>query len=228
MSHFRIANHKYIHYGFVVEKLLHGCLKQRCLLLDAGCGKGGSMRLVPKNVGFVGVDILRANLVAAKFLRKNLSYVVADLTWLPFIEGAFGGALSVNVVEHVDDKTAVIGELARVTHEGGFFIGCSTNLLNPVLWLDVKLPMLLKPLVMKFAPSHHYYDRHSRFSPSSLTSTLNATGYQMDYLALLGCVLFNKEKQPWFAYLWILFDKLTRKKPLLYLKEVMVWKATRV
>lgn len=225
MSQFRIANHKYTYYGFVIERLLHESLKERYLLLDAGCGKGGSIWVVPINMEIVGVDILRYNLLATKHLRKNLSCVVCDLTWLPFKEDAFGGAMSVDVLEHVDNKTAVISELARVTMKSGFFIGSSTNLLNPILWLDAKLPLLMKPLVMKFAPGH--YDRHSRFSPSSLNCALNSAGYRVDYLALLGGTLFNKKKLPWVAYLWILFDKFTRKKPLIYLKEIIVWKAVR-
>jgi SAM-dependent methyltransferase len=182
--------------------------------------------MLPKNMEVIGVDILRANLFTAKSLNKNLSCIVADLNWLPFSKSTFGGVISVDVLEHVHDKHAAIGELARVTSKGGFFIGSSTNLLNPILWLDVKLPKLTSPFVAKFAPG--FYDRHSRFSPSSLTRTLGARGYQMDYLVLLGVMLFNKRKLPWLLHSWIIFDKLTKRKPLLYFKEIIVWKANRI
>jgi ubiquinone/menaquinone biosynthesis C-methylase UbiE len=225
----RLSSYEYINYRFVVESLVKSCTKNRCLLLDAGCGKGYSIVCPPNKVELVGIDVLRANIVACRRRWRNRSYVVADLTKLPFIEGAFGGALSADVLEHVDDKTAAINELARITQRGGFFVGCSSNILNPILWLDVKFPMLMKPLVMKLAEPGHY-ERHSRFSPSSLAKTLSSTGYRMDYLYLLGYPLFSQttRKLPWLALLWVLFDRLTKKKALLYLKEVLAWQATRV
>ena len=149
---------------------------------------------------------------------------------LPFSESSFDGALSVDVLEHVDKKTAAINELARITRSGGFFIGCSSNIMNHVFWLDVKLPMLMKPLVMKLAVSGHY-DRHSRFSPSSLNKTLDRARYRLNYLSLFGFPTFSKaiaNDQPWIALCWALFEMLTKKKPLMYLKEILVWQATKL
>ena len=182
----------------------------------------------PDKVKLVGIDILRANVVACRRRWGKRSYVVGDLNLLPFIEGAFGGAISADVLEHVEDTTAAVNELARVTQRGGFFVGCSTNILNPLLWLDVKFPMLMKPLEMKLADAGHY-GRHYRFSPSSLKKTLNSTGYRMDYLYLIGLPQFSQKRNLiWIARLWVLFDRLTKNKILLYFKEMLVWQATRV
>lgn len=223
-----LNSYKYINYRFILENLVNSCARSGSLLLDAGCGRGGSIICLPDKAEVVGVDVLRANIVACRQRWRNRSYVAADLTMLPFIEGAFGGALSADVLEHVDDKAAAVNESARITRRGGFFIGCSSNILNPVLWLDAKFPMLMKPLVMKLAEPGHY-ERHSRFSPSSLTKALNSTGYRMDCLYLLGFPQFSQTRTlPGLARLWVLFDRLTKKKALLYLKEILVWQATRV
>lgn len=108
-----------------------------------------------------------------------------------------------------------------------FFVGCSTNILNPVLWLDVKFPMLTKPFVMKLSSSRHY-DRHFRFSPSSLKKILNSAGYRIDRLYLLGMPQFSLTRNLiGVERLWILFDRLTKKKILLYFKEILLWQATK-
>jgi ubiquinone/menaquinone biosynthesis C-methylase UbiE len=223
-----LHSYKFIYHRFILETLVKSCTKNGCLLLDAGCGRRGSIVCPSDKVVIVGIDILRANVIACRLRWKSRGYVVADLTMLPFIRSAFGGVVSVEVLEHVNDKTAALNELARITQRGGFFVGCSTNILNLILWLDAKFPMLMKPLVMKLAEPGHY-ERHGRFSPSSLIKTLNLTGYRMDRLYLLGQPLFSKTRTPLgLALLWVLFDRLTKKKPLLYLKEVLVWQATRV
>ena len=197
------------------------------LLLDAGCGKSfGVLQTLSNTTAFVGADILRANVVNSKRRWKNFNYVVADIGCLPFRDSAFKGVLCIDVLEHLPDKPAKIGELARVTDKGGFFIGSTTNLLNPPLWLDAKMPFLAKPLVAKFAPGH--YDRHDRFSPSKLVNVLISSKYRVDYLTLIGHPQFTQVKLPWFWRLWVLFDRLTNKNPLQYLKEIMIWQATRV
>jgi ubiquinone/menaquinone biosynthesis C-methylase UbiE len=223
-----LNSYYYINYRFILENFLNSYFNSNGLLLDAGCGKGKSIICPPEKAEIVGIDVMRSNVEACRSIWKNRSYVVADLTHLPFNDGEFIGALSADVLEHVDNKTAAINELARTTRKGGFFVGSSSNILNPVLWLDVKLSILIKPLVMKLAEPGHY-DRHTRFSPSSLAKILNSAGYKMNNLYLLGFPLIseNMQKKPVIALLWIFFDKLTRKKPLIYLKEALVWKATR-
>jgi SAM-dependent methyltransferase len=224
-----MKSYRFFNYRFILENLVKCSVKQPCLLLDAGCGRGDSIYEMPDGLEFVSVDILRANIIACRRLWKERSYVIADLTMLPFIEGSFDGALSVDVLEHVDNKTAAINELARITSDKGFFIGCSSNIMNPIFWLDVKLPMLMKPLVMKLATPGHY-DRHSRFSPSSLNKTLDGARYRLNYLYFIGFPTFSRAiayDQPLIALGWVLFDKVTKKKPLLYLKEMLVWQATK-
>lgn len=117
----RLGSHKFVNYKFVFENLVKTCAKGGCLVLDAGCGRGGSIVCSPDNVKLVGIDILRANVLACRRQWGNRSYVVGDLSMLPFIKDAFGVAISADVLEHIDDITKAVNELARVTQMGGFF-----------------------------------------------------------------------------------------------------------
>jgi ubiquinone/menaquinone biosynthesis C-methylase UbiE len=216
-------------YRFAVENRLLKCLKNGYLILDAGSGKGDSLRdySKPKNVEVVCVDFLRVNAAASKRRYKTSQCIVADLTKLPFREGAFNGTFSVDVLEHVDNKTSAISELARVTKKGGFFVGCSTNVLNPVLFMDSMFPAQLNALVNRFSNVEMIVERHSRFNPSNFNKTLVKSGFELEHFALVGTPVIDEKSLSSLANLWVLFDKLSKKKPFLYLKETMVWQAAK-
>jgi SAM-dependent methyltransferase len=100
-------------------------------VLDAACGTGYGSRLLfeagAQNV--VSVDV-SAEASAARFLR-------ADVTRLPFDDGAFDLYVSFETLEHVEDDHALIREARRVLAPGGRFL-CSTpnrDLLSPGLTL---------------------------------------------------------------------------------------------
>lgn len=199
------------------------------LILDAGCGRETHIRSVDA-IEVINIDILRSNILANRASWKERGFILADLTMLPFIDGCFGGTLSVDVLEHVADKSAAVTELARCTKKGGFFVGCSSNLLNPAMYLDSKYPLIAKPIIAKFCGSG-YYNRHSRFSPSSLVKTLRISGYDINSLYSIGFPQFL-ESNTFFgilvSHIWEFFDRFTDRMFLLYLKEILVWRATRL
>ncbi len=98
-------------------------------ILDAGCGSGTkSAHLATRGYPVVGVDISDQVLEAG---RKNLDNAglsdrvtlqVADLTALPFEDGAFRGVLCWGVLMHVPEVEKAIAELARVTRAGGTIV----------------------------------------------------------------------------------------------------------
>jgi 2-polyprenyl-3-methyl-5-hydroxy-6-metoxy-1,4-benzoquinol methylase len=201
------------------------------LLLDAGCGgRGSSISRTPESAEVIGIDLLKRNISASKQHCPKTQYVLGDLTALPFKENTFNGAFCIDVLEHIPQKRQVLCELARTTRKNGFVIGVTSNLLNPIMFLDAHLP--LQALAEKYEPGQ--YERHSRMNPSQLCKVLSEAGFQMNILALVGFPPFSRwiyrhtaRKEPWFAYLWISFDKLRRKKPLLFLKENMIWQANK-
>ncbi len=95
-------------------------------VLDAGCGPGFYISEILERVGpegtVVGVDTSPPMLaLAAKRCEghANVSFSEGDVTALPVADADFDRALSVQVLEYVDDIPAALGELLRVLRPGG-------------------------------------------------------------------------------------------------------------
>ena len=95
-------------------------------VLDAGCGPGfyasETLDRVGSDGSVVGVDASEAMLaVAAKRCEghANVAFHQGDVTALPVADADFDRALSVQVLEYVDDIPAALAELNRVLRPGG-------------------------------------------------------------------------------------------------------------
>ena len=96
-------------------------------VLDIGCGDGGDLRrieaLAPEAARLVGVDS------SAKAIETACAATVGDarFEWhshdvsagLPFADGAFDALFSLNLLECIPDKAALLGKMARVLRPGG-------------------------------------------------------------------------------------------------------------
>jgi ubiquinone/menaquinone biosynthesis C-methylase UbiE len=86
--------------------------------LDAGCGEGFvSRHLLDHSPGLriVGFDWNRDSVCLACRTNPSESYLVADITRLPFADGAFDVAGCFEVLEHLPDPRAALRELLRVS-----------------------------------------------------------------------------------------------------------------
>lgn len=89
------------------------------LILDAGCGEGGSVALIAKHDKFkvIGLDIFRPNL--EKLHRLNICYdlVQGDVRHLPFRNKSIDMAVSLEVLEHFEkcDGEELLDEFDRVS-----------------------------------------------------------------------------------------------------------------
>jgi SAM-dependent methyltransferase len=225
-----LKTYTYVFYRFVVETLLFRKHLPR-LLLDAGCGPSGSLLNVPSSVNVVGVNVDRRNILKAHQRGTEDSFVVASLTDLPFKSGIFDSIVCVDVLEHIDAKEKAINEISRISQTNGSFVGSTSNLLNPVLLFDCWAPKLAELLSRKFSGEN--YERRNRFTPATLAKALKRVGFQVN-IVLLGfppfqpwLYEFSDRKLPWFAYLWIAFDKLTNRNGLKILKETVVFEAVK-
>jgi arsenite methyltransferase len=108
--------------------LVHEALgaRPRERVLDAGCGPGFYISEILERVGpegtVVGVDTSSPMLaLAAKRCEghSNVSFSEGDVTALPVADADFDRALSVQVLEYVDDIPAALAELFRVLRPGG-------------------------------------------------------------------------------------------------------------
>lgn len=94
-------------------------------LLDVGCGRGGPAVLLAERLAadVTGVDVVTKGLATARANAAESavapSFVAGDAVALPFVDGAFDAATAIDAIVYVPEKTAVFGELARVTRPGG-------------------------------------------------------------------------------------------------------------
>jgi ubiquinone/menaquinone biosynthesis C-methylase UbiE len=110
------------------------------MILDAGSGTGiFTGALLAKGADVVGLDISFAMLRRA--VEKNATLggrsVAADMTNLPFCDGAFNKSVSVTAIEFIGDARRAIAELFRVTKQGGIVVVATLNSLSP--WADRRL-----------------------------------------------------------------------------------------
>jgi tocopherol O-methyltransferase len=100
-------------------------------VLDVGCGIGGSSRHLARkfpSCRTTGVTLspkqaARGNALAAQqSLGARCAFRVADALNLPFNKGQFDLIWSMESGEHMPDKAAFVGELARVCAPGGRLI----------------------------------------------------------------------------------------------------------
>jgi len=99
-------------------------------LVDVGCGIGRHVLELSKVRGcHVGVDQDRIDLMKALYWSvamciegkapRRIQAAQADATVLPFVDAAFDRVVSTEMLEHVPDDRAVLGELVRVLRPGG-------------------------------------------------------------------------------------------------------------
>lgn len=94
-------------------------------VLDLGCGIGWAVRLMaarcPAGLA-VGVDVSDRMIERARAAEENpanVRFEVAGAERLPFDDGAFDRALSVESLYYYDDIPAALAEAARVVKPGG-------------------------------------------------------------------------------------------------------------
>jgi len=234
-----LGNYQYVFYRFVLEQCCQRLFENPCLLFDAGCGSRiSSLSHVPKNVSVIGADISRKNIAESHRKVKEKGYgkfnfIVASITSLPIRDKIFDISICVDVLEHIPNNKKVISEISRTSKPKAEFIGSTSNLLNPIMMFDSFTPnRVCKILTERFAGNH--YERHSRFSFGKLMRALDHSNFQVYTIKLLGFPPFqpwlyeySNKKIPWFAYIWVIFNRITEKKPLNLLKETIVFRAIK-
>jgi ubiquinone/menaquinone biosynthesis C-methylase UbiE len=95
-------------------------------VLDVGCGPGFFVTELLDRVGsdgwVVGLDLSPDMLAVARKRAEgypNVEFVQSSATPLPLDDGSFDRALSVQVLEYVEDVPAALAELRRVLRPGG-------------------------------------------------------------------------------------------------------------
>jgi ubiquinone/menaquinone biosynthesis C-methylase UbiE len=90
-------------------------------ILDAGCGTGINLKSFQEYGTVIGLDYSKEALSYCKF-RGICALTSGVAESLPLRDETFEIVCALDVLEHIDDDLAAIGELFRVLKEGGILI----------------------------------------------------------------------------------------------------------
>jgi len=130
-------------------------------IADIGCGPGAHARaLAARGYEVAGLDASPKMVEVARERAANedttLTFQVADATErLPFADGSLGGVLSILLIQHLDDPSAFVREVARCLRPGGYMLlrGPAremASLTTPTLYWRVRALAALTPGVVHF------------------------------------------------------------------------------
>ncbi len=103
-------------------------------ILDVGCGTGiFTNTYCQAGARVTGIDLSLPMLRVAvqKQPLADMAPTVADMSALPFADGRFDKTVSITALEFVADASAAVGELLRVTRNGGCLVLATLNSLSP-------------------------------------------------------------------------------------------------
>jgi SAM-dependent methyltransferase len=145
-------------------------LPARARILDAGCGSGRTLVELTDYGEVAGIEL---NSDAAELARgRGLGEVqVGRLEELPWADEAFDLITCLDVIEHVPDDVAALGELRRVARPGG--------------WLLVTVPAY-QALWSRHDEANHHYRRYSR---SMLRAAARSAGWQIERVSSFNSLL---------------------------------------
>lgn len=121
--------------GEELETLVRSLLTERSHLLDLGCGRGGVVELLWRDVKLAaGLDPDVPSL--AEHRAPGMPVIRGRGENLPFAGESFDLVVSLWVLEHLERPEHVFHEVRRVLRPGGHFVFLTPNLRNPLLLLN--------------------------------------------------------------------------------------------
>lgn len=103
----------------VLEGVIAGLgLAQGARILDAGCGSGRNMVELARHGTVTGVELSETSVALARERRAG-EVIAGSVLEMPFPEDSFDFAVSLDVIEHLEDDLAALKELRRTVAPGG-------------------------------------------------------------------------------------------------------------
>ena len=138
--------------GDQLEAIVRSHITASSRVLDLGCGRGGVVELIWRDVRFAaGIDPDSPSLASHR--AAGLPVVRGVGESLPFVDESFDLIVCLWVLEHLRDPSATLGEVRRVLAPGGHFVFVTPNMHNPLMVanrLGKALPALQRRLVPRF------------------------------------------------------------------------------
>ena len=103
----------------VIDRVLDRMgLPDRARILDAGCGSGRNMIELARHGTVTGVELSPPSVEIAR-RRATGEVIEGSILEMPFAADSFDLAVSLDVIEHLQDDLAALKELRRVVAPGG-------------------------------------------------------------------------------------------------------------
>jgi len=131
-------------------------------ILDIGCSTGYFSDALWRNNLVVGIDISR---MFKKRNYRNVNFVLASATSLPFKENVFDKAAMLELIEHLNDvKLLSLKEIRRALKKNGFLILSTPNRgrFSMYIFLD---------------PATYVFQKHKHFSVNEIKNLLHKAGF---------------------------------------------------
>ncbi|HEY4895757.1 MAG TPA: class I SAM-dependent methyltransferase, partial [Solirubrobacteraceae bacterium] len=93
-------------------------LPQEARILDAGCGSGRNMVELARYGHVTGVELSDTSVELAR-ARNSGEVIAGSVLEMPFADGSFDLAVSLDVIEHLEDDLGALRELRRTMAPGG-------------------------------------------------------------------------------------------------------------
>jgi SAM-dependent methyltransferase len=150
-------------------------LPSRSRVLDLGCAFGfGTHMLIPHYAAF-GHDLDAGYITSARASYPQATFTVGPASRVPYPDAYFDAVLLLDVLEHVQDERAVVGEILRVLRPGGRLIISVPNRGALAAWDSLNLYHALtggKRLPPTDDPSWSASPRHRHYSIDQLLDLL--------------------------------------------------------
>jgi len=169
--------------GDQFEALVRQRLGPGSRVLDLGCGRGGVMELLWRDVRrAVGAD---PDLASLREHRAGLPLVCARGEALPFAAESFDVVIALWVMEHLPQPDVVLQGVRRVLAPGGHFLFLTPNANHPLLlanrfsWAFPAVQKLLIPRLYGRSQADTFRVRYQANTPARLRQLAAATGFSL-------------------------------------------------
>ena len=145
--------------------------EKKLLLLDAGCGTGGTLEFINQFGFSIGMDVSSQ---ALHFCKKNHlnNLLQGDINHLPIKHERFDCVIALDLLEHLENETVCLREFHRVLKPGGYLITFVPAYQFMWSYMD--------------EIGHHF----RRYSRKNLCKVLSETGYNIKWLTSFNLFLF--------------------------------------